>query len=794
MEPKTHYIMPLIPLRGLSVFPYMVIHFDVGREKSIKALEEAMLKDQLVFLTTQRDIDVDLPTEDDFYSVGTICKIKQMLKLPGDAIRVLVEGMYRGRVDTILHENPYFKAEIIRHIDLIAKDEKQSIALMRSVHSAFETYMNISNRVSPDVLMSISTIDEPGRFADVVASHLSLKINQKQEIIEAFNHNDRLALLYEILLKEIEILEVEKDINDKVRNQINKLQKEYYLKEQLKIIKQELGEEQDMDDEISELYEKLEKLKLPKEVKEKVVKEIERLSKLSQASAESGVIRNYIGWILDLPWHKGTKDSLDIAKSRGILDEDHYGLKDVKERVLEYLAIRSLTKSMKGPIICLVGPPGVGKTSIAKSIARSLNRKFTRMSLGGVRDEAEIRGHRRTYIGAIPGRIMTAMKEVGSNNPVFLFDEIDKLASDFRGDPASALLEVLDPEQNKTFQDHYLEIPFDLSKVMFITTANSLSTIPRPLLDRMEVIEVSGYTEYEKLNIATKYLLTKQLKEHGLKETQLKISEPVITDIINYYTRESGVRELERKIATVCRKAATQVVELKKKSVKVDPKNLEKFLGVKRFRYDEANKKDEIGIATGLAWTRVGGETLQIEVTPMKGSGQLVLTGQMGDVMKESARAGLSYIRSRAEQLGLEEDFHKTLDIHIHIPEGAVPKDGPSAGITMATAVTSALTKQPVRRDVAMTGEITLRGRVLPIGGLKEKSLAAKRAGISTILIPKDNVKDLQDMPEEVMKGITFIPVENMDQVLSHAIVKAVTSPKPKATRKKTEPVNENQE
>lgn len=764
--------MPLIPLRGLSVFPYMVLHFDVGREKSVKALEEAMINDQKIFLTTQLDIDIDLPTSEDFYKIGTICKIKQMLKLPGDTIRVLVEGLSRGRVEEIIEEEPFFRANITKFEEDQSKD-REIEALMRSCLAAFEKYINVSNRTSPDSLLSVSSIEEPGRFADSLASHMALKIEQKQDIIEAIEPKRRLEVIYSILLSEIEIMEVEKEINEKVRKQINKMQKEYYLREQMKAIREELGEEVDHDNEIDELYDKLAKLKLEKKINEKVSKEIERLARMSPASAESAVVRNYINWILDLPWNKRTKDTLDLSKAREILDEDHYGLKSVKERVLEYLAIRELTKSLKGPIICLVGPPGVGKTSIAKSIARSLNRKFVRMSLGGVRDEAEIRGHRRTYVGAIPGRIISSMKEAGSKNPVFLFDEIDKLASDFRGDPASALLEVLDPAQNNDFTDHYLEVPFDLSGVMFITTANSLSTIPRPLLDRMEVIEVSGYTEFEKLNIAKKYLVPKQLKEHGLSEENLKLSDETLNAIINNYTRESGVRSLERQVATVCRKVATQIVEKKVKGVKVNKNNLDKFLGLKRNHFDEIYKEDQVGIVTGLAWTPVGGDTLNIEVSTMAGKGNLVLTGQMGDVMKESARAGMSYIRSIADAYEIAPDFHEKLDIHIHIPEGAIPKDGPSAGITMATAVLSALTGLPVKRDVAMTGEITLRGRVLPIGGLKEKSLAARRAGVKTVLFPYDNEKDLEEIPEAVRAKMNFIPVKTMAEVLEHALVRS---------------------
>lgn len=764
--------LPLIPLRGLSVFPYMVLHFDVGREKSIKALEEAMVKDQLIFLTSQKEIDIDLPTSEDFYEIGTISKIKQMLKLPGDAIRVLVEGISRGKILDVKEEDPYFKVEVEEYIVDEDAEDKELEALMRAVLDSFEAYVNVSNKISPEVILTVSTIEEAGRLADVIASHMLLKSEQKQEILEALDPKDRLEVLYKLLLKEIEILEVEKEINTKVKKQINRLQKEYYLKEQLKAIKEELGEDGEYDDEIEELHDKIDKAKLPKDIAEKVYKEIDRLSKLSPGSAEGGVIRTYVNWILDLPWHKKTKDSIDIKKAKKILDEDHYGLKSVKERILEYLAIRKLAKKMKGPIICLVGPPGVGKTSIAKSIARSLNRKFVRMSLGGTRDEAEIRGHRRTYIGAIPGRIISSIKDVGSKNPVFLFDEIDKVGSDFKGDPASALLEVLDPEQNKEFTDRYLEVPFDLSNVMFITTANTLTTIPRPLLDRMEVIEVSGYTEEEKAVIAERYLVPKQIKEHGMSDSNLQISNNTIRDVINYYTRESGVRELERQIATICRKAARQIVEDNTDIIRVNRTSLNSYLGIPKYRYDKVREKNEIGIATGLAWTRVGGDTLSIEVTPMKGTGKLVLTGQLGDVMKESARAGLSYIRSRVDTLDIEEDFYKNYDIHIHIPEGAIPKDGPSAGITMATAVISALENTPVNRMVAMTGEITLRGRVLPVGGIKEKVLAANRAGMKKVLLPIENKKDLADIPDSVKKKLEFVLVEHMDEVLEHAFIK----------------------
>ncbi len=770
-EALKNRVIPVIPLRGLAVFPHMVLHFDVGREKSIKALEQAMLIDQLIFLTTQKDIDIDLPTEKDYYQIGSLAKIKQMIKLPGDTIRVLVEGIARAEIVSIKSETPYIEAEIsIYNVPQIA-DDKEAEAYMRSIITAFETYARASSKISPDVLVSLSGIDDPSRFGDVIASHLILKTAQKQKILEAIDVVERLRLVYQILLDEIEIMAVEKDINEKVRSQINLSQKEYYLREQLKVIKRELGDENDFDEEVNEFNEKLKKLKVSKDIKEKIAKEIDRYSKMSPTSAESNVIRTYINWMFDLPWKKSTKDELDIAKSRQILDEDHYGLKDVKERVLEYLAIRKMTNSLKGPIICLVGPPGVGKTSIAKSIARALGRKFTRMSLGGVRDEAEIRGHRRTYIGAIPGRIISSIKEVGSNNPVFLFDEIDKLASDFRGDPASALLEVLDPAQNNTFMDHYLEVPFDLSKVMFITTANNINTIPRPLRDRMELIEVSGYTEFEKMKIAERYLLPKQLEEHGLEKGMLSLGRNVLQTVINDYTREAGVRNLERQIGKLCRKAVTQIIEKDVKKVKVTHNNLVKYLGKPRHRDDAIGTEDKVGIVTGLAWTAVGGDTLQIEVTPMPGTGKLELTGQMGNVMKESAKAGISYVRSRVEQLGIASDFYKTLDIHIHIPEGAVPKDGPSAGITMATAVTSALTKQYVDHRVAMTGEITLRGRVLAIGGLKEKVLAAAREGIEIIIIPKANEIDIDKIPKEVRQKLTFKPVTHMDEVLSIALL-----------------------
>lgn len=765
--------IPLIPLRGLTIFPYMVLHFDVGRERSINALEEAMVNDQLILLVSQKDVEVNSPKPQDFYEVGTISKIKQMLKLPGDTIRVLVEGISRAKISDVIQETPYFMVEIEEQ-DYTKETEVNSEieALMRGVLESFEDYIDVSNRISPEVLVAMNDIEVPGRLADTIASNIVLKPSQKQDILEAFEVQDRLEILYKVILEEIQILEIEKKINTRVKKQINKVQKEYYLREQLKAIQKELGEDEGIVEEVDKYKSELKKLKFPKDIHDKINREVERLLKLSPSSAEVGVMRNYIDWIFNLPWNKETKDRLDLKLSAEILDEDHYGLEKVKERILEYLAIRQLAKSMKGPILCLVGPPGVGKTSIAKSIARSLNRKFVRMSLGGVRDEAEIRGHRRTYVGALPGRIISSMRQVGTKNPVFLLDEIDKLASDFRGDPAAALLEVLDPEQNSDFTDHFLEIPFNLSKVMFITTANSLDTIPRPLLDRMEVIRIPGYTEEEKLKIAERYLFPKQIKEHGLKENQIQVSEKAKRDLINYYTRESGVRNLERQIANVCRKIAKRVVEEKVKTVRVMPNNLNKYLGRPIFAYEMINQKDEVGIVRGLAWTAVGGDTLSIEVTPMKGKGKLSLTGHLGDIMKESAQAAISFIRSRAEEFKIDPEFHEKVDLHIHVPEGATPKDGPSAGITMATAVISALTNTPSNKDVAMTGEITLRGRVLAIGGVKEKVLAANRAGIKKVLLPMDNKKDIDDIPDNVRKKMEIVFVDHMDQVLEHALVR----------------------
>lgn len=766
-------IMPMIPLRGLSIFPTMVLHFDIGREKSISALEKAMMMNQTVFLSAQISPDTDLPTRDDFYRIGTIAKIKQMLRLPGDTIRVLVEGVSRGRIEEFIFEVPYFKCRVteIKEYQYETLSPK-IVALMRTVLATFEEYLNFSPKVSQEIFPSVAPIEHPGRLADVITSHLDIKTEEKQKILEAFDVEKRLEILNKILTKEIEILHIENTITSKVRTQINKSQREYYLKEQLRVIQEELGEDEDFEDEIQEWLKQLKKLKLPAQITEKVEKEIKRLKKIQPSSAEGGVIRTYIEWILALPWNKTSKENSDIKKAEAILNEDHYGLEKVKERVLEYLSVMQLSKSLKGPILCLVGPPGTGKTSIAKSIARSVNRNFVRMSLGGVRDEAEIRGHRRTYIGAIPGRIISAIKDAGTNNPVFLFDEVDKIGADFRGDPASALLEVLDPEQNKDFTDHYLEIPFNLSKVMFITTANTTDTIPRPLLDRMEVIQVAGYTEEEKVNIAQKYLIPKKIAEHGLNKSNLNISEAAIRTIINNYTRESGVRNLEREIANICRKAARKVAEKEKETINVTAANIEKYLGKKRFHYDKIEGENEIGVTTGLAWTIVGGDTLSIETTVVPGSGKLVLTGQLGEVMQESAKAGISYIRSRVKELSIPDNFYKECDLHIHIPEGATPKDGPSAGVTMCTSVISALTGIPVKKEVAMTGEITLRGKVLPVGGIREKVLAAHRAGIKKVLLPRENEVDIEEIPAVVRKRMEFVLIDSIDQVLEEALVK----------------------
>ena len=763
-------IYPLLPLRGLTVFPYMSLHFDVGREKSLAALSAAMTGDQMIFLATQKDIKTSEPEAEDIYKVGTLSKIKQVLALPGDNIRLLVEGISRARIINHLRQEPYFEVDI----EIIPESKEtadiETEAMMRVLQEMMGEYARISGKISADTIISIGSIESPGRFADVIAADVLHKAEDKQTILETFDVLARMETLTGIIRRETDIQRVEKSINQRVRRQLDKSQKEYYLREQMKAIQNELGDK-DAAAEAEELRERAKTLPLSDEARDKVLREIDRLARMQSGTPDASVTRTYIDWILDMPWGNYTNDNLSLDNARTILDEDHYGLDKVKERIIEYLAVRSLKNDMKGPILCFVGPPGVGKTSIARSIAKSLGRSFCRMSLGGVRDEAEIRGHRRTYVGAIPGSIVTNIKQAGTSNPVFLFDEIDKMGNDYRGDPASAMLEVLDPEQNKNFKDHYLEISFDLSQVLFITTANTIDTIPRPLLDRMELIEVSSYTEQEKLGIARRHLVPKQAQEHGLGNGAIEIEDAALTLIINHYTSESGVRGLERQISKVCRKVAREIAEGATKPVKVKGEDIEKYLGKKIFRHEITEAKPKIGVVTGLAWTSVGGTTLSIEVSVMDGTGKLELTGQLGDVMKESAHAGLSYIRSRTDMLGIEKDFHTKKDIHIHIPEGATPKDGPSAGITMATAMVSALQSKCVRGDTAMTGEITLRGRVLPVGGIKEKVLAAHRAGIERILLPEDNSKDLDEIPDNVKGKMQFITVSNMDEVLRNAIV-----------------------
>lgn len=761
---------PLLPLRGLLVYPSMVLHLDVGREKSVKALEKAMVDDNLILLCSQSEVNIEEPTQEDIFRIGTVAKVRQMLKLPNGTIRVLVEGMERAEIVEYLDNEEYYEVLAKERPEEDSEDPEVD-ALMRTVLTQFEHYINLSKKVTPETLAAVSDIEEPGRLADVITSHLSLKIKDKQEILETIEVRKRLEKLLDILNNEREVLELERKISQRVKKQMEKTQKEYYLREQMKAIQKELGEKEGRAGEVEELRAQLEEKNLPEKVREKTLKEIDRLEKMPASSAEGGVIRNYVDWLLSLPWNNKTEDDLDLAKAEQVLDQDHYGLEKPKERVLEYLAVQKLVKKLKGPILCLVGPPGVGKTSLARSIARSLGREFVRISLGGVRDEAEIRGHRRTYVGAMPGRIIQGMKTAGTLNPVFLLDEIDKMASDFRGDPSSALLEVLDPEQNNTFSDHFIEVPFDLSNVMFVTTANAVHNIPRPLLDRMEMLYIPGYTEIEKLQIGTRYLLPKQKREHGLEPEQLQIGEDALLRTIREYTRESGVRNLEQQIAALCRKAAKKIVSEGRESIAITPEEVKDYLGVPKFRYGVAELEDQIGTVTGLAWTEVGGETLVIEVTVVPGSGKLILTGKLGDVMKESAQAAFSYTRSKASELGIDPDFHEKNDIHIHIPEGAIPKDGPSAGITIATALISALTGRHVSKDIAMTGEITLRGRVLPIGGLKEKSLAAHRAGYKKILLPKDNERDLRDIPDSVKEDVVFVPVSHMDQVLEHALV-----------------------
>lgn len=763
-------IVPLLPLRGLLVYPTMVLHLDVGRDKSVQALEKAMVEDHLIFLTTQKDVTLEEPGEEDIYQMGTLTKVKQMLKLPNGTIRVLVEGLNRAQIIEFYDDETQFSAKVEVYED---SDEKgiEHQALMRTLLEYFEQYIKMSKKITPETFAATADIEEPGRLADVIASHLPLKPKEKQEILETIDVKERLSKIIEIINNEKEVLNLEKKIGQRVKRSMERTQKEYYLREQMKAIQKELGDKEGKTGEIAVLTEKINEVGMPEHIKETAMKELDRYEKVPSSSAESSVIRNYIEWLITLPWSKATKDDLNIQKAEKVLNRDHHGLEKVKERVLEYLAVQQLTQSLKGPILCLVGPPGVGKTSLARSIATSMNRNFVRISLGGVRDESEIRGHRRTYVGAMPGRIIQGMKKAGTINPVFLLDEIDKMSNDFRGDPSAAMLEVLDPEQNNHFSDHYIEETYDLSKVMFIATANNLATIPGPLRDRMEIISIAGYTEIEKLHIAKDHLLLRQMKNHGLQKTQLQVREDALINIIRYYTREAGVRSLERQLASICRKTAKIIVSGEKKRVVISEKNVEDFLGKTMFHYGQAETVDQVGVATGLAYTTVGGDTLQIEVSLSPGKGKLILTGQLGDVMKESAQAAFSFVRTKTEQLGIDANFHEKQDIHIHVPEGAVPKDGPSAGITLATALISALTGRPIHREVGMTGEITLRGRVLPIGGLKEKSLAAHRAGLTKIIIPKNNEKDIDDIPESVRKELEFVLVSHVDEVLEHALV-----------------------
>jgi ATP-dependent Lon protease len=762
--------VPVLPLRDVVVYPHMVIPLFVGREKSIQALDVAMRTDKRIMLVAQKQADVDDPKADDLYRIATVATILQLLKLPDGTVKVLVEGVDRARIEK-LHAGEYYSSDATLLPDAESYDEKEMDVLARSVISQFEQYVKLNKKVPPEVLTALAGIEQAGRLADTVAAHMSLKLAEKQKVLEILDVKKRLEHILVAIESEMDVLQIEKRIRGRVKAQMEKSQREYYLNEQMKAIQKELGEMDEGGNEISELEQKITKAGMPKEARDKASAELNKLKMMSPMSAEATVVRNYIDWLIKVPWKKRTKIIKDIARAEKILDEDHYGLEKVKERIVEYLAVQQRVDKLKGPILCLVGPPGVGKTSLGQSIARTTNRKFVRMSLGGVRDEAEIRGHRRTYIGSMPGKIVQNMSKAGVHNPLFLLDEVDKMSMDFRGDPSSALLEVLDPEQNSTFNDHYLEVDLDLSEVMFVCTANSLN-IPPPLLDRMEVIRLPGYTEDEKMNIARRYLVPKQMKGNGLKPDELKVSDSALLDIVRYYTREAGVRNLEREIAKIGRKAVKQMLLHKKdqKSVSVTPRNLDKFLGVRRFRYGKAEDMNRIGQVTGLAWTEVGGELLTIEAAVVPGKGKLQHTGQLGEVMQESIQAAMTVVRSRAQVLGLEPEFYQKHDVHLHIPEGATPKDGPSAGIGMCTALVSALTKIPVRSDVAMTGEITLRGEVLPIGGLKEKLLAAHRGGIKTVLIPNENEKDLAEIPDNIKGNLDIRPVKWIDEVLGVAL------------------------
>ncbi|WP_238996961.1 endopeptidase La [Entomobacter blattae] len=763
--------MAILPLRDIVIFPYMIVPLFVGREKSVRALEAVTKENGRIFLVSQKDATIDDPSVEDIYRFGTIATILQLLKLPDGTVKVLVEGIQRGKIKKFVEQDNYFKAEIEEITSNFSGNTEETEALARSVLTQFEHYIKLNKKVAPEVLVSLNQITDPSKLADTVASHLNLKISEKQDVLEIVSVNERLERVFAHMEAEIGVLQVEKRIRNRVKRQMEKTQREYYLNEQLKAIQKELGEGEDGKDELAELEEKIKKTRLSKEAHEKALSDLKKLRGMSPMSAESTVVRNYLDWLLGIPWKKRTKVSNDLAYAEKILDADHYGLEKVKERILEYLAVQSRSSKIKGPILCLVGPPGVGKTSLARSIAKSTGRNYVRVSLGGVRDEAEIRGHRRTYIGAMPGKIIQGMKKAKSSNPLFLMDEIDKLGADWRGDPSSALLEVLDPEQNATFVDHYLEVDYDLSDVMFVTTANSLN-MPQPLLDRMEIIRISGYTEDEKIEIAKRHLIEKQGQAHSLKPHEWSVSDDALRELVRTYTREAGVRSLEREIANLARKAVKEIVTGKAKTVHITKKNLERYAGVKRFHYGETELEDMVGIVTGLAWTEVGGEILTIESVMVPGKGNVKSTGKLGDVMQESVSAAFSYLKSRCLSYGIAPTLFEKHDFHVHVPEGATPKDGPSAGIAMVTTLVSVMTGIPIRRDIAMTGEITLRGRVLPIGGLKEKLLAALRAGIKTVCFPKENEKDLKELPSTIKKSLNLVPVSHVDEVIGYALVR----------------------
>jgi len=762
-------IYPVLPLRDIVVFPHMIVPLFVGREKSVRALEDVMREDKQILLVTQKDAGLDDPAVEDLYEIGTVATVLQLLKLPDGTVKVLVEGGKRAEITGYVDNPEFFQAygSVREDSD---EDDNELEALARSVVTQFEQYIKLNKKIPPEVLVSVNQIEEPAKLADTVASHLSLKISEKQELLETKLVGDRLERIFGFMESEIGVLQVEKKIRNRVKRQMEKTQREYYLNEQLKAIQKELGEGEDGKDEASEIEEKLNKAKMPKEAKEKAQAELKKLRNMSPMSAEATVVRNYLDWMVSIPWNKRSRVSHDLKKAKKVLDKEHYGLEKVKERILEYLAVQARTKKVKGPILCLVGPPGVGKTSLGKSMANATGRSFVRMSLGGVRDESEIRGHRRTYIGSMPGKIVQGMKKAKYSNPLFLLDEIEKMGSDFRGDPASALLEVLDPEQNSTFNDHYLEVDYDLSDVMFVTTANSLR-MQQPLLDRMEVIRISGYTEDEKVEIAKRHLIPKQVKDNGLKKGEWSISDEALRDLIRYYTREAGVRSLERELAKLARKATKRIMLENLKTVRVTPRTLGKYAGIRKFRFGETEGEDQVGVVTGLAYTEFGGDLLQIESVTVPGKGNMKTTGKLGEVMTESIQAATSFVRSRAVDFGIKPTLFQKRDIHVHVPEGATPKDGPSAGVGMVTSVVSVLTGNPVRKDVAMTGEVTLRGRVLAIGGLKEKLLAALRGGVKTVLIPQENEKDLEEIPDNVKRGMEIIPVSHVDEVLSHALV-----------------------